>query len=163
MVELDADLSLKLGNAADKLTELCDKLAKMERDTARYIKVPFSVLATASVATTVGVGEGPNLGRMWDLKRVSVAQLLPSAAVPAGVSLYLFSVPNIGSAALTGDNLVWGSTSFPAFDKFGKGQVTLQHGEYLAMMVVNGSTQFTLSGQVQIEDYPLYGHNGNDN
>jgi hypothetical protein len=156
-LEVDADLALKIGDAADDLQKLCRKIAMLERNTARVLKIPFSGSIAASQATTISVGEGPNLGRMWDIKRVSVAQINPSATVPSGVSLYLFTVPNIGSAALTGDNLVWGSTSFPAFDKFGAKQVTLQHGEVLALMAVNGTTVFTLSGQLQVLDYPLYG------
>src|SRR5215468_9022380 len=81
-----AELDIQIGNDNDS-KEIADREARRQRNLPRILKIPFSVnVPVANVGIPQCIGEGPQQGRRWTIRRFvaslsqAVGATLPSSS-----------------------------------------------------------------------------------
>lgn len=127
MIEVEVDAAVNLTNKVDELNK---RLAKLEHDQPRTLKVPVGLSGTQS---SVVVG-GPSQGRQWQIRRVQ----LDAPAASSTASLF-------GSGTVTNPAFNVGVASI--------GAANFTSGGFYTVTVTNGygTTPGTIFGNVRLQ------------
>lgn len=171
ILDISADLGLKLDASLDEIMKYVKWKAWQERTFERYLSRPFGFLlpqtpapGVTQVAVAYDVG-GPSEGRIWQVDRL-VADVAPlGAARPAGVTIALATAPGErqgetivlrpDSMFWRGTNTEWARVGYPSEEDWGSRQLVVQPLDHLFVLAVQPSTgaqEHQVAGRLQVTD-----------
>lgn len=136
-----------------RLTQALQRLR--EQNYPRAVHLAGVGTATTATPLVIGLG-GPKLGFTWNLRRVTVGPHdYAAGSFPAGVFVILVAVgqaaPGSAYPSDTAREVISTTAMYPAEGTWGRGEVTLEGGEELRLIVTGLTTGVMVSagGQAQ--------------
>jgi hypothetical protein len=155
--ELDIDLSI--GAAVGRtVTAMRDRTARQLKAFQRqpsYITLAQAgiIPASGSLILDVSLGNGPNLGYQWMVRRASISDANNYAAT-MGAAVGQFYVGLQTEAATVRPNLVgWPFATLPNTATFGNDEVPVLYGQHLLFLVTGGTVGQTVMASALVQLY----------
>lgn len=153
MTSIDVDLTLSLDRVASKLDGVRAQLAKPEAIFGRIVGYDVSgnngvgQSGTPNIVFRLG---GPIQGHLWLVRQLVVGGTLVSTA-PAGSTQVFVGGASPGLALSTVDFRDASSLAFPQRAFYGRGEMIVEAGEKLWMVIVGPTqgTQYVVAGSVE--------------
>lgn len=150
------DLAAQVGNLAQQVQRQQDRLDELARNTPGDPTLTAAAISAASGALSIRIG-GPQLGRVWQIRRLMVGGTQVTSTVAGTV--YVFRAPNDPSNDLATANLIdIASLPMPQPAFYGTHQAILHHGDHVWFYINNptATTQYVVSMQVEDWAEPMW-------
>jgi hypothetical protein len=155
---LDAEASASLLVQVGRLTTAIEAQQRSAQETLnrfpRFIKQSFNATNVAGTCT-VSLG-GPDLGYMWTVRRLFVADAAAVSNAATGVCTFYAST---ASPTILPQNGEWYFPSLPNAATFGGRQIVLGYSENLYAVITGGGSTQQLTFGIAVELYPAPGPN----
>lgn len=156
LLSLFGELKIHLGGISSAIRDSVDWQKRAKRyDVPISTKRPYSLVMPASGLGEVDLG-GPNQGRVWNVRSITVSGTDPSVAVTGRLDVYVTG-SNLGqftalSSIGTADWRDY-SSSLPSVAFYGVGEMRVLPNERLRLIFSTVAGGTNLSGSILVEDF----------
>lgn len=155
MGKLDVSIG-NLGDEVAKMRQRQDRWRSMQ-ETPKYMRIHSSLaLSAGGFGVYKFDNDGPDLGRMWYLRKLTVAGVTPSTTVAGRADLFVSSMDYrqfTTLAAMGTQDWLDQATTLPLVGTYSPGEIPLQHMEQLFVVVSGGTGSQELHMSGIIEDF----------
>lgn len=167
-ISAEIDAMVEIDTKLDDLKKILEERARQDRQTPRYLHLPFQFSVGSSSDYLYGMDlGGPLQGRHWFVNRIAANTKLGTTAPTSIGGFYL----GTGTSGQAGTVINWANdgaanapflstsaefieSSLPVSESWGRDQFVLHFPEHIwvAVYQVSSATSFTLAGRMQVTD-----------
>jgi hypothetical protein len=154
-LELDLSLGAALGRTVTTMRDRhCKQLKAFQRQPSYMTFAQAGIIpASGSLIIDVSLGNGPNLGYQWMVRRASISDG-NSYAATMGAAVGQFYVGLQTELATVRPNLVgWPFANLPNTATFGNDEVPILYGQHLLFLVTGGTVGQTVMASAVVQLY----------
>lgn len=162
-LNLAASLSVNIGKATAELARTADRVGQMARALERNTPVDSARTASGVFVTgtplVLDLGT-PDYGTFWEVGSWAVGGTEVNVTANVGhIGLYTSGIASLAGAGLA--NCVGFSTTSPVVDYVSPGQITVNDGEHLFVIVFGGTNALTYVANAQVRVFSVLASQGN--
>lgn len=144
------DIGLSIGTKLDDVSDKLDRyMRRLQRSTPVRQTIPGSVIIPTVTAPSIIPFGAPDEGTAWDVRGCVVGGTEVNLAAVGTAGLYVGAFQAVAGSGMT--NLHDYASSFPNVAQYGGGQILVNSGEFVWLVVFGGTAGQQYAGNLSVD------------